>query len=77
MLTTANFPDVVVPAYTRNRAACLVFFPAVVLGVFVLMNFLLASTYDKYSHGHEELLDKMLHMRDKNCAAAFDLLAME
>ncbi|CAM9172126.1 unnamed protein product [Ectocarpus fasciculatus] len=77
MLTTANFPDVLVPAYTRNRAAGLVFFPAVVLGVFVLMNFLLASTYDKYSHGHQELLDKMLRMRDENCAAAFDLLASD
>ncbi|CAM9538707.1 unnamed protein product [Ectocarpus sp. 12 AP-2014] len=77
MLSTANFPDVLVPAYTRNRAASLLFFPVVAVGVFVLMNFLLASTYDKYSNGHQELLDRMLHMRDKNCAAAFDRLATD
>ncbi|CAM9350214.1 unnamed protein product, partial [Hapterophycus canaliculatus] len=77
MLTTANFPDVMIPAFSVNRTAGAVFFPAVVFGVFVLMNFLLASTYDKYSHSHEELLEKMLHLRDRNCAEAFHLLAEE
>ncbi len=38
MLTTANFPDVIIPAFTQNRAAGLLFFPVVVFGVFVLMN---------------------------------------
>eukprot|EP00903_Cladosiphon_okamuranus_P012927 g12070.t1 len=74
MLTTANFPDVMMPAFTQNRGAGLLFFPVVVFGVFILMNFLLASTYEKYSHGHKELLDKMLHLRDQNCTTAFDLL---
>ena len=38
MLTTANFPDVMIPAFTRRRTVGLIFFPLVVLGVFVLMN---------------------------------------
>ena len=38
MLTTANFPDVMIPAFTKRRTAGLIFFPVVVLGVFVLMN---------------------------------------
>ena len=38
MLTTANFPDVMIPAFTRRRTAGLLFFPLVVFGVFVLIN---------------------------------------
>ena len=44
MLTTANFPDVMVPAFTQNRGAGLLFFPVVVFGVFVLMNVSLYAT---------------------------------
>eukprot|EP00904_Undaria_pinnatifida_P002813 jgi/Undpi1/12532/HiC_scaffold_6.g02201.m1 len=77
MLTTANFPDVMIPAFTRRRTAGLLFFPLVVFGVFVLINFLLASTYDKYSNGHKELLETMLQLRESNCAMAFDMLVQE
>lgn len=38
MLTTANFPDVMIPAFTQHRGAGLLFFPVVTFGVFVLMN---------------------------------------
>lgn len=42
LLTTANFPDVMMPAYTANRLAALFFGTFLVLGLFFMMNLLLA-----------------------------------
>ena len=49
LLTTANFPDVMMPAYAAHRAAAIFFLAFVSLGVFFLMNFLLAVIYDAYN----------------------------
>lgn len=58
MLTTANFPDVMIPAFIKHRAVGLVFFPAVVVGVFVLMNVSTDSlplfAIRKYEKAHQE-----------------------
>ena len=49
LLTTANFPDVMMPAYTQCRAAALFFAGFVMFGVFFLMNYLLAVVYGSYT----------------------------
>ena len=46
-LTTANFPDVMLPAYERNRWPPHWWFPR--LGMFFMMNLLLATVYNTYS----------------------------
>ncbi|CAM9833597.1 unnamed protein product, partial [Choristocarpus tenellus] len=38
MLTTANFPDLIVPHFTLHRSSALFIFPVVIIGVFFLMN---------------------------------------
>ena len=49
-LTTANFPDVMLPAYERNRWPATLFFGSfLALGMFFMMNLLLATVYNTYS----------------------------
>jgi len=48
LLTTSNFPDVMLPAYGKNRLDCLFFIFYLVVGLFLLMNLLLAIFYSNY-----------------------------
>jgi len=49
LLTTANFPKVMMPAYTRNRGYALFFVPYVCFGIFFLLNYVLAVVYSAYT----------------------------
>ena len=48
LLTTANFPNVMLPAYNANRWACLYFISFLTFGLFFLQNVLLATIFDNY-----------------------------
>ncbi len=48
LLTTANFPDFMLPAYEQSRLNSLFFIVFLVVGLFLLMNMLLAIFYSNY-----------------------------
>lgn len=48
LLTTANFPDVMLPAYNASRANCLLFILFLMIGLYFLQNILLAIVFDNY-----------------------------
>ena len=48
LLTTTNFPDVMIPAFHANRVACVFFVVFVILGQFFAMNMITASIYKAY-----------------------------
>jgi two pore calcium channel protein, plant len=48
LLTTANFPDVMLPSYNMNRAACIFFIFFLLFGLYFLLNVLLAIVFDNY-----------------------------
>ena len=48
LLTTANFPDVMLAIYAKRRASCLFFVAFVLLGLFLLMNLILAAVFRNY-----------------------------
>ena len=48
LITTANFPDVMLSAYSRNPMSFFYFFIYLTLGLFLFMNLLLAIFYTAY-----------------------------
>ena len=48
LLTTSNFPDIMLPAYGQQRHFALFFVIYLTIGLFLLMNLLLAIFYANY-----------------------------
>ena len=48
LLTTSNYPDVMLPAYRENRVASIFFIVYLIFGLFLFMNLLLAIFYSNY-----------------------------
>eukprot|EP00808_Paulinella_micropora_P022785 g2121.t1 len=74
LLTTANFPDVMMAAITENRAAFLFFFAFLILGLYILMPLTLAVVYKGFSRRRDEITAKQERNRSKSLDAAFFLL---
>ena len=65
LLTTANFPDIMLPAYKSNQAYCLFFIIYLTMGVFFMMNLILATFYSNYKNRVERTLnDFMVERKD-------------
>jgi two pore calcium channel protein 1 len=56
-MTTANYPDVMLPAYRRNRATALFFISYEILVLFLFLRLLLAIFYSNYQQKTEESND--------------------
>jgi two pore calcium channel protein len=72
LLTTANFPDVMLPAYKVNRLWAFFFISFLVLCLFFFMNMLLAIFYNNYKARIEEALDNFKDNRHKFLMEIFD-----
>jgi two pore calcium channel protein len=54
LLTTANFPNVMLPAYNSARANSIFFLVFLVFGLYFLLNVLLAIVFDNYKKRIDE-----------------------
>jgi len=75
LFTTANFPDVMLPAVRENKMSFWFFFVYIVVSLFVLNNVVLAAVYGAYK---TELRNGLSAFHEKRAIAirhAFDLLA--
>ena len=54
LLTTANFPDVMLPAYQENYFYAWLFVIYLIVGLFLLLNMLLAKVFANYKKQLEE-----------------------
>lgn len=63
LLTTANFPDVMLPAYADSRVNCLFFIMFLIIGLFFLLNLLLAVFFNSYKRILEERVAKRQNER--------------
>ncbi|CAL8248231.1 unnamed protein product [Merluccius merluccius] len=74
LLTTANFPDVMMPAYSRNRWSCVFFIVYLSIELYFVMNLLLAVVFDTFN-GVEKMKFKSLLLHKRSAIDhAFQLL---
>jgi len=57
LLTTTNYPDIALPAYTVNRFYGLFFSVYLIIGFFLFMSMLLAIFYSNFKTRYEAKLD--------------------
>uniref|UniRef100_A0A2R5L484 Putative two pore calcium channel protein n=1 Tax=Ornithodoros turicata TaxID=34597 RepID=A0A2R5L484_9ACAR len=74
LLTTSNFPDVMMPYYARSKWAAFFFVIFLLVHLYFLMNLLLAVVYERFSSLEKEKFRKLLLHRRKACQQAFRLL---
>jgi len=74
LLTTANFPDYMLPAYKENRWNSLFFIVFLIVALFLLMNMLLAIFYSNYKKRYEETIERFKEGRNEYLDTRFNEL---
>ena len=63
LLTTANFPDVMLPNYQSNPLSCLFFIGFLVLGLYFLLNVMLAVVFENYKNRIKQVTENKTEKR--------------
>ncbi|KAI5696625.1 hypothetical protein M8J75_015608 [Diaphorina citri] len=74
LLTTANFPDVMMPAYSQSKWNSLFFISFLCIVLYVLMNLMLAVVYETFTSIERNKFRKLLLHKRKATQHAFKLL---
>ncbi|CAG9770850.1 unnamed protein product [Ceutorhynchus assimilis] len=74
LLTTANFPDVMMPSYNRSRWSAIFFISYISTVLYVLMNLMLAVVYETFTGIEKDKFRKLLLHKRQACKLAFRLL---
>eukprot|EP01026_Neomeris_dumetosa_P006098 TRINITY_DN11906_c0_g1_i2.p1 TRINITY_DN11906_c0_g1~~TRINITY_DN11906_c0_g1_i2.p1 ORF type:complete len:290 (-),score=11.95 TRINITY_DN11906_c0_g1_i2:192-1040(-) len=74
LLTTCNYPDVVITTFTDSRATFIFFVVFCCLGVFFLANFVTAVVYNSYLEQEQEEQKKAIQFTEDNLTIAFQLI---
>jgi len=74
LLTTANFPDVMMPSYAKTRWSAFFFISYLSINLYFLMNLLLAVVYDTFTTLEVTKFKKLFLHRRKASQHAFKLL---
>ena len=72
LLTTANFPDIMLPAYKSNQAYSLFFIIYLIMGVFFMMNLILATFYSNYKNRVDRTLNDFMEERKNYLISKFN-----
>lgn len=72
--TTANYPDLMMPVYNKNRLSTLYFVIFMLVTFFFLMNVILASVVNAYDNELERRRDERSKLMDQKLGSAFELM---
>ena len=72
LLTTANFPDIMLPAYQASYYYTIFFVLYLVLGLYLLLNILLANVFSMYKRRLEQNLENRQIKRAQRLGKHFD-----
>jgi hypothetical protein len=64
LFTTSNFPDVLFPFWKVNNATAVFFCGFLLIGLYMLLNFMLAVFYNSYKHQIERKIKKYDRLRE-------------
>lgn len=73
-VTTANYPDVMMPAYNENRLAAIYFVVFMIITFFFLMNVILASVVNAYDNELDRRKMAGKEMSQQDLHDAFNLM---
>jgi len=73
LLTTANFPDIMLPAYHINKAYCAFFILYLVIGLFFMLNLILATYYSNYKNRVEKSINDFIEQRQAHLRKKFKI----
>ncbi|XP_061624134.1 two pore channel protein 1 isoform X2 [Phyllopteryx taeniolatus] len=74
LLTTANFPDVMMPAYSKNHWSCVFFIVYLSIELYFIMNLLLAVVFDTFNDVEKMKFKSLLLHKRSAVDHAFQLL---
>ncbi|XP_055963219.1 two pore channel protein 1 [Sorex fumeus] len=77
LLTTANFPDVMMPSYARNPWSCVFFIVYLSLELYFIMNLLLAVVFDTFNDIEKRKFKSLLLHKRTAIQHAFRLLGRQ
>lgn len=77
LLTTANFPDVMMPSYTSSHAYVLFFATFEIVGNWFLLNVVLAVVYKGHTDMLQATADRRAAVREHALCRAFELLDVQ
>ncbi|KAM9096737.1 two pore calcium channel protein 1 isoform X2 [Sarcophilus harrisii] len=74
LLTTANFPDVMMPSYSRNSWSCIFFIVYLSIELYFIMNLLLAVVFDTFNDIEKRKFKSLLLHKRTAIQHAYGLL---
>ena len=74
LMTTANSPDVYMPAYNDNDGWMIFFMVFIILDTYIFMNLFLAVIYNNYKRNVKRDVAEILEMKEEKLRKAFRLL---
>jgi len=72
LMTTANFPDIMLPAYYSNYWYMLFFVSYLIMGLYLLMHFLLANVFNQFKNRLERQAGELYSRTEKLLVVLFD-----
>ena len=74
LVTTANFPDIMMDSYGKNRISFLYFGSFLLIAFFLMINLLLAAVYTNYQTEASQFREKVEQNAASNLKAAFEVM---